>query len=218
MVNTPQQAVAKANSITRGYGGLCLQFVRTCFAIPAKYGSAREAWNRATTRHAGADLSRCPVGAPLFLDSAKSKYGHVAIYMGNGQMRTTNSATNRVSTVSIASWLKAGYWVLGWTQDLNGHSIPGLDPLPIPAAPQPRPVLSTPAVGVRAWQHWLRSNFPAYRKQVTVRRGELIDVDNLWGPQSAAWTRVFQARTGVAQTGVVDEATLAKARALGFKG
>ncbi len=218
MTNTPAQAVNVANSITKGYGGLCLKFVRTCYNIGNLYGSARSAWENATIKHPGADLSRCPVGAPIFLDHARSKYGHVALYMGNGKMRTTNSATNRVSTVPIATWVGWGYYVLGWTQDLNGVKISGLDPRPAPTpAPSATSDYNPLGVSVIEFQRWLRKTFPGYKKSVTVRRGELIDVDNKPGPQTRAWTRELQRRTGIAQTGILDATTLATARAYGFK-
>lgn len=118
MVNSPTQALAKANSITKGYGGLCLQFVRVCYNIGAKYPSAISAWNNASHKHATSSTAGIPLGVPIFFSG--SKYGHVAIYAGNGNMRTTNSATNRIHTMSVASWTRAGYKLLGWTEDLNG--------------------------------------------------------------------------------------------------
>lgn len=123
MARTLAQALNYANSVSTGYGGLCLQFVRTCFGVGAKYPSAIAAWNGAQYKHQTSSTSGIPVGAPIFF--AGSKYGHVAVYAGNGNMRTTNSATNRIHTMTVASWVRAGYHLLGWTEDINGVRIYG---------------------------------------------------------------------------------------------
>lgn len=118
MARTPAQALAWANSVSKGYGGLCLQFVRLAYGVGAKYPSAISAWNNAKVKHRTSSTAGIPVGAPIFMSG--SKYGHIAIYAGNGNMRTTNSATNRIHTMSVASWTRMGYTLLGWTEDLNG--------------------------------------------------------------------------------------------------
>jgi len=119
MARTPAQAMDYANTITSGYGGKCLQFVRICFDIPAKYGTAREARQNCKSFHPTTDPMSVPAGYPVWMGD-----NHIAISMGNGMMRTTNSATNKVSTVPISSWGKS-YPLKGWGQDLNGVSIPG---------------------------------------------------------------------------------------------
>jgi len=134
MARTPAQALATANSITKGYGGLCLQFVRTCYGIGAKYPSAISAWNNAKVKHRTSSTSGIPLGAPIYFSG--SKYGHIAVYAGNGYMRTTNSATNRIHTMTVASWVRMGYKFLGWSEDLNGvRVIPqgGSKPSPKPS-------------------------------------------------------------------------------------
>lgn len=126
MTNSVAVAIKKANAITKGYGGYCLKFVQDCYGATARDASALVAWNRSKYQHRinnVAELSSVPIGAPLFMNRAGSQYGHVAIYLGNGLMRTTNSATNKISTASVESWLKSGYYLLGWTSDIEGQLI-----------------------------------------------------------------------------------------------
>lgn len=71
---------------------------------------------------------------------------------------------------------------------------------------------------VKTLQMWLRTTFPAYKDSVSVRRGQLIDVDGLYLNQSAAWVLEFQKRTGLYQDGVFGPASYAKAKTYGFPG
>ncbi len=196
-------AIAAGNAITSGYGGLCLKFVRTCFDVPAKYATARDARTHATAFHATSDPMTIPAGVPVFLGD-----NHVALAVGNGNMRTTNSATNRVSTVTIASWVRAGHALRGWSEDLNGVRV-YTKPAPAPAPADGvlrKGMYNNAAVG--RLQTGLRRAFPGYRNSVKVKRGQLITVDEDFGDQTAAWVTEFQSRVpGLAPTGVVDGPT-----------
>ena len=120
-VRTPAQAVAWASAPRRGYGGLCLQFVRLAYGVGPKYGYARLAWQKARWRHATSSWAQVPIGAPIYLDRPSSKYGHIAIYVGGGRMATTNASTNRTSVTPISTWTGSyGYRMLGWSEDVNG--------------------------------------------------------------------------------------------------
>ena len=125
-INTPQQAIAKANTITTGYGGYCLKFVQDCYNAKAVEPSAIAAWNNSRHRHPTTSLAGIPVGAPIYF-SGGGPYGHVAIYLGNGMMRTTNSTDNRIHTDPVSLWTGSyGYTLLGWTEDIENQTIPGL--------------------------------------------------------------------------------------------
>ena len=126
MVRSQADAVAWAQKKvgTTGYGGMCLQFTREAFDIASKYECARDAWNAAKYKHATSSTSNIPVGVPIFLDSSSSEYGHVAVYVGGGQMVTTHASTNKVGQDNVSQWVNEyGYHVLGWTEDLNGVRI-----------------------------------------------------------------------------------------------
>jgi hypothetical protein len=205
MARTVIAALAWAMAQLTGYNGLCLQFVRTAFGIPAKYPSAIAAWNGAAHKHKTTSTSGIPVGVPIFFSGGK--YGHVAIYAGNGLMRTTNSSVGHPVTQSVAQWTRAGYYtLLGWTEDLNGVRV--YTPPP-PAPSKPSTGSSSPAVlkvgskgaKVKALQQGLNKAFPAYSK---------LAVDSSFGPKVEAVVKEFQRRTGLAVDGVVGPKTTAK--------
>lgn len=126
-IATPAQAIAKANSIHSGYAGMCLKFVQDCYNAAARFPSALAAWQGSTSRHAlGGSVSGVPQGAPLYMTDGNPN-GHVAIYLGGGRMRTTNSADGRIHTDPVSLWTgRYGYRLQGWTDDIEGQAIPGL--------------------------------------------------------------------------------------------
>lgn len=203
MVATPAEALAKSRAITRGYGNMCLQFVRVCYGIGARYPSAISAWNNATTKHtrSGTDLSGMPLGAPIFFAPNGSPYGHVAVYAGNGMMRTTNSATNLIHTAQVSRWVASGYRLLGWTEDLNGVKIRGLAPVSAGAAPRAGntlPLLRRGSTGpyVKLWQQVLG-----------------VGADGSFGPRTDEATRAWQRAHGLAADGLVGPGTWSAALA-----
>lgn len=118
-------AWAKGKVGTTGYGGYCLQFTREAYNIPSKYESAIDAWNAAKHKHPTSSTSGIPSGVPIFLDKASSEYGHVAVYAGGGKMVTTHESTNKIGEDSVSQWVNEyGYTILGWSDDLNGVTIP----------------------------------------------------------------------------------------------
>lgn len=200
MVNSATQAIAKAKSITKGYKGLCLVFVRTCYGIGAKYPSAASAWANAKDKHHGSSLGDVPIGAPVFF-SAPTPYGHVAIYLGGGKFRTNYSAKGTVITANLDHAVFKGMKVLGWSGDLNGVD------LKLEKGGNTAGVLDTPAK-VGAWQKSMNKVFPSYSN---------FAVDNSYDGYSKSVTKEFQRRTGLKQSGIVDQATAREMRKFGVK-
>lgn len=66
-------------------------------------------------------------------------------------------------------------------------------------------------------QEFFRRVFPAYRNFVSVKRGQVISVDGDFGPQTTAWVKEFQERTGLKQDGEVGPLTRAKMRTHGYQ-
>ena len=127
MLNTIEQAIQRSLQITTGYAGYCLLFVQTCYNASAVAPSAIAAWNTSSQQHPTQDIASIPRGAPIYFAPHGSPYGHIAIYLGDSMMRTTNSSTGRIHTDPVKKWVtQYGYTLLGWTEDIEGQPIPEL--------------------------------------------------------------------------------------------
>lgn len=119
----PGEAVANAHDTANCSVGMCLKYVRTWWEIGSAYGSAIEAWNGARFKHPGDRTP--PKGAPLFYRGGQ--YGHIVICDPDheGQRGTDCHGSGDVSDEDIA-WVERawGYEYLGWTEDLNGVTLP----------------------------------------------------------------------------------------------
>lgn len=95
---------------------------------------------------------------------------------------------------------------------------PGATP-PAPTPPANEPVLKLGSKGdeVRKVQTFFKNNFPGYARYVNYRRGQPIDVDGDFGPQTEAWVREFQRRTSIGVDGEVGPITRARLKAHGYK-
>lgn len=91
-----------------------------------------------------------------------------------------------------------------------------------PTPSTPPPVVADLKIGstgpaVNYLQQFLRNAFPAYRLSVSVQKGFLITVDGKFGPQTDAWLKEFQRRTGLFEDGIVGPRTRAKLREFGYQ-
>lgn len=123
MSPTAEAAVQNARDVSSFATGYCQKYVRDqCWELPSLYGSAIEAWNGARFKHPG-DRNP-PLGAPCFYKGGQ--YGHVVIWVGGDDMRSTDcTSPGRVSDAAL-SWPEHtwGSTYLGWTEDLNGVRLP----------------------------------------------------------------------------------------------
>lgn len=120
-MRTAQQAAEQFKDRTTNRVGMCLWHVQDAFGSPHLYPSAIEQWKRARKRHKGDRTPR--YGAPVFYEGGK--HGHVAIYVGNGRVRSTDAGgAGKMATVPL-DWFAQhwGYTYLGWTEDIGGAMI-----------------------------------------------------------------------------------------------
>lgn len=66
-------------------------------------------------------------------------------------------------------------------------------------------------------QLFFNRTFPAYRYDVDVLRGHVIEVDGKFGPQTEAWVKEFQSRTHLRVDGIVGPKTTAELKKYGYK-
>ena len=197
MAVSPAKAVSNSMQYTRGFVGLCLVFVRTCYGIAAKYPSAAEAWKNAKKRHTTNKTAHIPTGAPVFFSVPGNKYGHVALYLGGGKFRTNWSAKGTVITANLNHPVFNTMKMLGWTEDLNGVTIKGL------VAGNGSDSLKHGSSGKRVLnlQKGMNKAFPAYAN---------FAGDGKYGDYTVKVVKEFQRRTGLVQDGVAGPQTIAE--------
>jgi hypothetical protein len=124
-VRGPAQSVPLARRFTTFKVDMCTRFVWNCLAAPRHFGldHAHEAWERAKNRHT--DMN-APAGAPVYWGGGK--FGHIALSVGGGRVRSTDWPDKGVvGEVSIERLTRA--WnkpYRGWSSDFAGVPIPGL--------------------------------------------------------------------------------------------
>lgn len=123
----PSESTARAKGEDSWETGQCLNFVWWCIdgITTAGYPDANTALANVNTLHEG-DRNP-PAGVPCYWTG--SKYGHVALSLGGGNVRSTDYPNKYdVSTVSIdtltAAW---GRHYEGWAEDYNDTPIPGVE-------------------------------------------------------------------------------------------
>jgi TP901 family phage tail tape measure protein len=115
-----QAAVARAMSDFTNEVGYCLRQVREWWNVPGLYGSAAVAWENSTKKHRNANPK---IGAPVFWTGGSQGYGHVAMYVGNGKVRSTDAAgLGKVGTRPMNSY-GGSLRFQGWTEDLNARAL-----------------------------------------------------------------------------------------------
>lgn len=142
---TAAQAAARAKLYTSWQVNYCLNFTRTMLHGNTPLGGlpdAKSAYYAATQR---VKTGTPPAGAPVYWKTYNHPYWHIAVSLGDGYVRSTDYPTKgTVSKVSISRLTSLwGMTYMGWSRDLAGRVIRGLE---VPTAPVPSPpVTAIPA-------------------------------------------------------------------------
>jgi hypothetical protein len=115
--------------------GLCLQYVRQAFGLPARFGSATEAWNNSRSQHRDRNYPK-GVWFAVWWKLAGNPYGHVAAVAPDGRVfSTSNLNPNPLKVHPNVADVEAYYaryghplTYLGWTEDVAGFPViaPGI--------------------------------------------------------------------------------------------
>lgn len=125
MATRNAEATAKnAEQSTSNGVGMCLQWSRERANIPALQPDAATAWKHAVHRHPGD--KKPPRGAMVYWTGGSKGYGHIAVSLGNGKIRSSDSGgSGRPATVDIdwptRTW---GMPYAGWADNVNDRVIP----------------------------------------------------------------------------------------------
>ena len=126
MVFHVDEVIRRAEADQQNSPGYCLQQVREWAGIPARFPTAAIAWNYAERKQ----TSRTPRrGAFMFWTGGSKGYGHIALHLGNGLIRSTDAGgSGRVATRTLewfeTNWPSQNY--VGWTDNVNGITVPGV--------------------------------------------------------------------------------------------
>ena len=120
-MRTAKEAAAFFKAKDTNRVGMCLWHVQDAFLAPHVQPNAISQWRASKKKHSGGRTPR--LGAPVFYEGGQ--HGHVAIYVGNGRVRSTDAGgSGRMATVSLNWFASAwGYKYLGWTGDIGGRDI-----------------------------------------------------------------------------------------------
>jgi hypothetical protein len=105
--------------------GMCLQQTRMWAGIPARYLNASTAWRNTNNRHPG-DRTNVPRGAAVYWTGGSRGFGHIALSVGNGKVRSTDAGgRGKVATVDLG-WVERAWGLdyAGWAWDINEVTIP----------------------------------------------------------------------------------------------
>ena len=100
--------------------GRCHATCQNAWGLPIKYASAIDAWNHVPKAHRHTDMSKAPIGAPVFF--AGGLYGHVAMQSDRvGVLISTDAPSagyiGKVRTEYFTT--KWGKELLGWASQYN---------------------------------------------------------------------------------------------------
>lgn len=109
---------------------MCLQYVRQTFGLPARYGSATEAWENATKPHTDRNY---PAGVwfPVWWELSTNVNGHVALVAPDGTVySTSNLAPHPLKHHPNIADVEAYYarygstlTYRGWSEDVAGFPV-----------------------------------------------------------------------------------------------
>lgn len=126
MVRNAEQTATTAENRSSNPPGYCLQWSRECADIAALYPDAATAWRYAIHRHKGD--RKPPRGAMVYWLGGSSGYGHIAVSVGDGRIRSTDAGgAGHVATVDVG-WPES-HWGLpyaGWADNVNDVIVPGV--------------------------------------------------------------------------------------------
>lgn len=136
-VRTGPDALARYLAQTTNAVGMCLRETRTAYGIGSRYPDAATGWRNTRDRYPGD--TNPPVGAPVWWTGGPGGYGHVAIYAGNGNVRSSDAGGRGLMGTRPLGWFRTNWGLpyAGWSRDLNGVTIPGLGQPPPGPAPDP---------------------------------------------------------------------------------
>lgn len=126
MTYSADEAAARYLDQKHNDPGYCLKETREAYGVGSLYADAAEAWQYALGKHPGDTTP--PYGAPVYWTGGSSGYGHIAIYVGDGNVRSSDAGGAGVMGTKPIDWFRSAWGLpyAGWAESVNGIYIPGL--------------------------------------------------------------------------------------------
>lgn len=138
-----EEAAQRAEKATTFGAGMCQLWTREIFGAPSAGDRDRDGdadavdgWISEPSAHRHPDDRNPPRGVPVSFNGGSRGFGHRAVSLGNGKIRSTDMSgkyytPGRIGTCTIADIEKAmGVRYLGWSNTITGQMIP-LPPPPV---------------------------------------------------------------------------------------
>lgn len=133
MVNSAEETARNAEQAKTNEPGYCLKECRQWAGIGSLYPDAATAWRNANHRHVG--NRNPPRGAAVYWTGGSQGYGHIAISLGDGMIRSTDAGGSGIVATKPLSWFDTYWYSLdyaGWADNINETTIPGVgDDMPL---------------------------------------------------------------------------------------
>ena len=143
-----EEAALRAEKATTFGVGMCQLWTREIFGAPSAGdrdrdgdADALDGWLSEPSAHRHPEDRNPPRGVPVSFNGGSRGFGHRAVSLGNGKIRSTDMSGSyytpgRIGTCTIADIEKAmGVRYLGWSNTITGQVIPMPPP---PAPPKPK--------------------------------------------------------------------------------
>jgi hypothetical protein len=124
MVNNAETTAKNAEKDNHNDPGMCLQVCRTWAGINSMYPDAVTAWNHTNDKHPGD--RKPPRGSAVYWKGGSQGYGHIAISLGNGKVRSTDACGSGCVGTRDLGWFESNWGLpyAGWAWDINEVTIP----------------------------------------------------------------------------------------------
>lgn len=199
MMRTAKEALRFFRQKDANQAGMCLWHVQDAFQAPHLYPNAIGQWEAAKHKHRG---DRTPkIGAPVYWGG--SQHGHIAIYIGDGQVRSTDAGgRGRMGTRSI-EWFEKNWNLkyLGWTEDIGGRNIEFDDQIDVYVAKLKPGVNDSDSVRELRYR-LIRREFLAVQKPLSEKQP-----GNKYTPAVERAVKRWQRKHGLRETGVLTNRT-----------
>lgn len=180
-VRNAEQTAQSAEQQTTNDPGMCLQWSRQRANIAALFPDAATAWRNAFNRRAG-DRNP-PRGAMVYWLGGSKGYGHIAVALGNGKVRSTDAGgAGKVATRDLG-WFEANWGLpyAGWADNVNDVAIPGVggggkddDDMPYRDWPKADKDALTKDVADAVWTRQMEPVENSQGKKVDKKAGQLL--------------------------------------------